>query len=104
MILYKSLITLNLKYKTLSQLNIKITLIFLALTSVFGAMGQTASDLSMFKPDNGGLEPKNYQKGLSNISVNGYYRFLGAYTSMSKLYPEMGSVKNTVFIGLLLKY
>ena len=83
----------------MSQLNIKITLIFLALTSVFGAMGQTASDLSMFKPDNGGLEPKNYQKGLSNISVNGYYRFLGAYNSMSKLYPEMGSVKNTVFIG-----
>lgn len=60
---------------------------------------EPASDSTMFKPDNGGLQPKKYEKGLSNISVGGYYRFLGAYSSMSTQYPEMGDIHNRLFLG-----
>jgi hypothetical protein len=53
----------------------------------------------MFKPNNGGLEPKEYEKGLSNISISGNYRFLGYYSSMKEQYPEMGEVNNRLFLG-----
>ena len=39
------------------------------------AFGQSKQDSTMFKPNSGGLQPKVYQKGLSNINVSGYYRF-----------------------------
>ena len=54
--------------------------------------GQSVPDSTLFKPNNGGSEPKKYVKGLSNISVSGYYRFIGCYSSMEKQYPEMGSI------------
>ncbi|MDB3906251.1 hypothetical protein N9355_02160 [Crocinitomicaceae bacterium] len=74
-----------------------LAVLSIGLTSL--VFGQSTPDSSMFKPDNGGLEPKKYQKALSNISISGYYRFLGAYTTMQNQYPEMGDINNRVFIG-----
>jgi hypothetical protein len=36
---------------------------------------------------------------LKTLTVSGYYRFLGCYTSMNYQYPEMGEVKNKLFLG-----
>lgn len=74
-----------------------LTLLFALLFAQ--AFGQADSDSSMFKPNAGGLQPKKYQKGLGNISVSGNYRFLAAYSSMSVRYPELGDVKNRLFLG-----
>lgn len=63
------------------------------------AFGQSRPDSSMFKPNNGGSDPKKFLKGLSNISVSGYYRFLACYSTMAKQYPEMGKVNNRLFLG-----
>lgn len=81
------------------RLNTSILTSFVACAIAAVGIGQSKPDSSMFKPDNGGLEPKSYQKALSNISVNGYYRFLGAYTMMDEQYPEFGDVKNRLFLG-----
>jgi len=64
-----------------------------------GLFAQSEADSSMFKPGQGGLYPKKYEKGLSNISVSGYYRFLGTYSTMDTQYPEMGLINNRVFLG-----
>lgn len=61
--------------------------------------GQSKQDSSMFKPNAGGLFPKKFQSGLKNISISGYYRFMGAYSSMKTQYPEMQGVKNRLFLG-----
>lgn len=60
---------------------------------------QPTSDTSIFKPNAGGLLPKIPEQGLSNISISGYYRFLGSYTTMQEAYPEFQNIKNKVFIG-----
>ncbi len=83
----------------MSRLNIKIQPLLVSILLATSAVGQGTSDSSMFKPGNGGLQPKEYEQGLSNISVSGYYRFFGNYSQMSEQYPEMGSVANRVFIG-----
>lgn len=84
----------------MNLLKIKTLLIWSVFHLVAGAaFGQSAPDSSLFKPNNGGLEPKKYIKGLSNISVSGYYRFLAYYSSMAQQYPEMGSVRNRLFLG-----
>lgn len=75
------------------------TLIVLFVLLLPNAFGQTDPDSAMFKPNNGGLYPKKYEKGLSNITVSGYYRFLGVYSSMQVQYPEMGAVNNRLFLG-----
>jgi hypothetical protein len=64
-----------------------------------GLFAQSVPDSSMFKPESGGLYPKKYEQGLSNISVSGYYRFLGTYSKMDTQYPEMGLINNRVFLG-----
>lgn len=80
-------------------MNIKIALLTIGTILSLPVYGQSVPDSSMFKPGNGGLEPKTYQKVLSNLSVSGYYRFLGAYTAMDTQYAEKGDVKNTIFLG-----
>jgi len=81
-------------------LKIKVLLIWSVFHLVAGtAFGQSGPDSTMFKPNNGGSEPKKYLRGLSNISVSGYYRFLACYSSMAEQYPEMGSVNNRLFLG-----
>ena len=69
---------------------------------VLNVSAQSFSDSLMFTPSNGGLYPKNYEYGLSNISISGFYRFLACYTSMDSSlthYPVMDNVYNRVFIG-----
>ena len=66
---------------------------------VVQAFGQSKQDSTMFKPNSGGLQPKVYQKGLSNINVSGYYRFSANYSVMDMQYPEMGELKNRLFLG-----
>ena len=63
------------------------------------ALAQTDLDTTRFNPRESGLFPKEYQKALSNISVSGYYRFFGNYSNMKTQYPEMGDLKNRLFIG-----
>lgn len=46
-----------------------------------------------------GMFPKIMEQGLNKLSVSGYYRFLGTYTSMDEQYPEMGDIRNRLFIG-----
>ncbi|MFT6923019.1 MAG: hypothetical protein ACJA1C_002027 [Crocinitomicaceae bacterium] len=79
----------------------KITycLLLFASCSIGQAYGQSKQDSSFFKPNSGGLFPKKYESGLKNISISGYYRFLGAYSSMKTQYPEMGEINNRVFLG-----
>ncbi len=36
---------------------------------------------------------------LKTLTVSGYYRFLGCYTSMNQQYAEFGEVKNKLFLG-----
>jgi hypothetical protein len=61
--------------------------------------GQLRSDTSEFSPINSGLFPKKISSALDNISISGYYRFLGAYSQMSNPYPEFESIKRKVFLG-----
>ncbi len=81
------------------NLSIKIAIILIGLFSHSKVGAQSLPDSSMFKPDNGGLSPKNFVKALSHISVSGYYRFLGAYSAMKNQYPEMNGIKNRLFLG-----
>ena len=83
--------------KALNNINIKI--LFFSFFILNGFLGQSIFKPATFNPSNGGLEPKEYKKGLSNISINGYYRFLGVYSNMKMQYPEMGNIKNSLFIG-----
>ncbi len=83
-------------------MNIKIIAFFSCVLLINSLSAQSYSDSLMFKPSNGGLYPKNYEYGLSNISISGFYRFLACYTSMDPSvthYPVMDSVFNRVFIG-----
>jgi hypothetical protein len=36
---------------------------------------------------------------MDNISISGYYRFLGCYTDMKNQYAEFGAVRKKVFLG-----
>ena len=83
--------------KALNNLNIKI--LFFSFFIFNGFWCQSIFEQTTFNPINGGLQPKEYKKGLSNISINGYYRFLGVYSNMKIQYPEMGNIKNSLFIG-----
>lgn len=84
----------------MNRLNTKLLLVWGIIQLVAAsAFGQSRPDSSMFKPNNGGSEPKKYVKGLSNISVSGYYRFLAYYSTMAKQYPEMGKINNRLFLG-----
>jgi hypothetical protein len=75
------------------------SLVIFAVLLLPNAFGQVNQDSSMFKPNAGGLQPKNYEKGLSNITISGYYRFLAVYSAMDMQYPENNSVKNRLFLG-----
>ncbi len=48
---------------------------------------------------NSGLFPKKFENGLNNLTVSGYYRFLGTYSTMERAYPEFGTVPNNLFLG-----
>ena len=83
-------------------MNTKIIAFISCILLINSISAQSYSDSLMFKPSNGGLYPKNYEYGLSNISISGFYRFLACYTSMDPSvthYPVMDSVFNRVFIG-----
>jgi len=46
-----------------------------------------------------GTFPKKSPKALDNISISGYYRFIGNYSNMKMPYPEFEEVRKKVFIG-----
>lgn len=69
---------------------------FALIVSSVSAQHKDSSTLDLF---NSGSFPKNMKNGLSNLSVSGYYRFIGNYTVMKEQYPEFGTVKNRLFLG-----
>jgi len=48
---------------------------------------------------NSGSFPKVMKNGLSNLSVSGYYRFIGNYNVMDDMYAEFGTVNKKLFLG-----
>lgn len=60
------------------------------------AQEKDTSNLDLF---DGGSFPKKMKDGLNNLSVSGYYRFIGNYNQMDTQYPEFGAVKNRLFLG-----
>ncbi len=60
------------------------------------AQSEDSTSLDLF--DSGSF-PKKMKNGLGNLSVSGYYRFIGNYTVMDSQYPEFGTVKNRLFLG-----
>lgn len=51
------------------------------------------------KLEKSGMFPKLMEQGLNKLSVSGYYRFLGTYTSMDEQYAEFGEIRNRLFLG-----
>ena len=74
-------------------------IVLLVLLLTVTGIAQRINDTSSFAPDQSGVFPKKITSALDNISVSGYYRFLGYYADMRVQYPEMGSIRRRVFIG-----
>ena len=85
----------------MNKVSICILLSFIFLCGSLSA--QTTSDTALFNPLNSGLVPKKIAKSLENISVSGFYRFLGAYSNMEKQYAPTNladfNPKQRVFLG-----
>lgn len=79
--------------------NKKLYFFFVVLCLISIDLKAQQIDSSALEPNNSGLFPKKMEAFLSNISVSGYYRFLGCYTQMKEQYPEFGDIKNRVFLG-----
>jgi|TARA_R110000737_G_scaffold115473_1_gene148381 hypothetical protein len=78
------------------RLNIALLAILSLSFSGINAQEKDSTTLDLF---NAGSFPKIMKNGLGNLSVSGYYRFIGNYTEMKNQYPEFGAVKNTLFLG-----
>ena len=79
----------------------KIILLTLGFCSLFASNihAQMLVDSATFQTKTVGLFPKKLQTVMDNISVSGYYRFLGCYTAMENQYAEFGAIKKRVFLG-----
>ena len=79
----------------------KIILLTLGFCSLFASNShaQMLVDSATFQTKTIGLFPKKLQTVMDNISVSGYYRFLGCYTAMENQYAEFGAIKKRVFLG-----
>lgn len=79
----------------------KIILLTLGFCSFFARNfhAQMLVDSATFQTKTVGLFPKKLQTVMENISVSGYYRFLGCYTAMENQYAEFGAIKKRVFLG-----
>ncbi|MEY3127132.1 MAG: hypothetical protein RL273_1305, partial [Bacteroidota bacterium] len=85
----------------MNKVSIYIVLSFIFFCGSLSA--QITSDTALFNPLNSGLVPKKIAKSLENISVSGFYRFLGAYSNMEKQYAPTNladfNPKQRVFLG-----
>jgi hypothetical protein len=79
----------------------KLILLTLGFCSLFASNfhAQMLVDSATFQTKTVGLFPKKLQTVMDNISVSGYYRFLGCYTAMENQYAEIGAIKKRVFLG-----
>jgi hypothetical protein len=79
----------------------KLILLTLGFCSLFAINfhAQMLVDSATFQTKTVGLFPKKLQTVMDNISVSGYYRFLGCYTAMENQYAEFGAIKKRVFLG-----
>jgi hypothetical protein len=79
----------------------KLILLTLGFCSLFASNfhAQMLVDSATFQTKTVGLFPKKLQTVMDNISVSGYYRFLGCYTAMENQYAEFGAIKKRVFLG-----
>jgi len=82
-------------------MNNKLILLTLGFCSLFASNfhAQMLVDSATFQTKTVGLFPKKLQTVMDNISVSGYYRFLGCYTAMENQYAEFGAIKKRVFLG-----
>ena len=79
----------------------KLILLTLGFCSLFASNfhAQMLVDSTTFETKSVGLFPKKLQTAMDNISVSGYYRFLGCYSAMENQYAEFGAIKKRVFLG-----
>jgi hypothetical protein len=79
----------------------KLILLTLGFCSLFASNyhAQMLVDSATFQTKTVGLFPKKLETVMDNISVSGYYRFLGCYTAMENQYAEFGAIKKRVFLG-----
>lgn len=80
-----------------------IFIVILSLFQIENSFSQISSDSSLFQLFNAGVVPKKIAKSIDNISVSGFYRFLGAYSNMEMQYaPENAAdfnPKQRIFLG-----
>ncbi len=80
-----------------------IFIVILSLFQIENSFSQISSDSSLFQLFNAGVVPKKIAKSIDNISVSGFYRFLGAYSNMEIQYaPENAAdfnPKQRIFLG-----
>ncbi len=77
--------------------HISILFCSLGLSHSFG-FGQV-SDSTAEELFSTGSFPKVMKNGVKNLSVSGYYRFIGNYSVMDQQYPEFGTVNKKLFLG-----
>lgn len=79
-------------------MNTKLSTLFMALLLSLSGISQTRND-GLFDMTDIGLQPDSFRSALSNITINGYYRFMGTYRVMQQQYPEFQGVTNRLFLG-----
>ena len=60
---------------------------------------QSSLDTNTFSINYGGEEQKKYEDSPTYLSVGGYYRFLGCFTSMNYQYDEIVGGNRNLFVG-----
>ncbi len=65
----------------------------------FGCLTTNAQLEDTTRLERSGMFPKLMEQGLNKLSVSGYYRFMGTYTSMKEQYAEFGTIRNRLFLG-----
>jgi len=76
-----------------------VHILIIKLLAIEGLMAQPLNDSLSFDPVKSGAYPKKIESVMDNISISGYYRFLGCYTDMKDQYAEFGAVRKKVFLG-----
>ncbi|MGC6433420.1 MAG: hypothetical protein ACON4M_04430 [Crocinitomicaceae bacterium] len=82
----------------MKKLNCKI-LFFLLIVNCMMSYSQNSLDTNTFSINYGGEEQKKYEDSPTYLSVGGYYRFLGCFTSMNYQYDEIVGGNRNLFVG-----
>lgn len=79
------------------KINKRHSLLLILMT--LGCLSANAQLADTTRLEKSGMFPKLMEQGLNKLTVSGYYRFMGTYTSMEEQYAEFGDIRNRLFLG-----